>query len=471
MQAADLRKLRDNISSGGRDEVRKFLDSLSENEAAALLYQWPFWARPAEERDDGTWSGQVSPPTDWDTWLLLAGRGYGKTRTGAEFIRDQVMSGSAKSVAFIAQDPADARNIMIDGESGIRAVSPPSERPYYNGGKKILYWPNGAKGFVFSGHEPDGARGYQFDLGWCDELCAWKYAREVWDNYEFGLRLTGPDGSRPRTIITTTPKPSRLLSEIMKDDGTSITTGSTYDNISNLAPTFFKKVVRRYEGTTIGEQELHARILGEVQGALWTRETLAKTRVSPSEVPDFKRIVVAVDPMVRARERARKVAPPETGIIVAGVAMVGGEEHAYIISDETVTNAKPDLWARRVIAAFHDYKADRVLGEVNNGGDMVEDVIHTRDPTVPVKMVHASRGKTTRAEPVAALYEQGRAHHVGTFASLETQLTTWTGANGEPSPDRLDAAVWALTELLLGRTVPEIDIDPGFGLTTNQWQL
>jgi len=361
----------------------------------------------------------------------------------------------------------------LNGLGYMAAASRPRIRKDKNRGRihSLLYWPNGAKGYVFSGHEPDGARGYQFDLGWCDELCAWKYAREVWDNYEFGLRLTGPDGSRPRTIITTTPKPSRLLSEIMEDNGTEITTGSTYENISNLAPTFFKKVVRRYEGTTIGEQELHARLLEEVQGALWTRETLAKTRVLPSKVPELSRIVVAVDPMVRARERSRKVAPPETGIIVAGVAMVGGQEHAYILSDETVTNAKPDLWARRVIAAFHDYKADRVLGEVNNGGDMVEDVIHTRDSTVPVKMVHASRGKTTRAEPVAALYEQGRAHHVGTFAALETQLTTWTGANSEPSPDRLDAAVWALTELLLGRTVPEVDLDPSFGLTTNQWQI
>ena len=360
---------------------------------------------------------------------------------------------------------------MIDGESGIRAVSPPSERPVYNQSKKVLRWPNGAKGYVFSGHEEDGARGYQFDLGWCDELCAWKYAKEVWDNYEFGLRLTGPDGSKPRTIITTTPKPSRLLSEIMKDDGTVITTGSTYDNVNNLAPNFIQKVLRRYEGTSIGEQELYARVLDEVQGAFWTRETLSSTRVRHSELPNLERIVVAIDPMARARERARRIAPPETGIVVAGIATINGEVHGYVLSDESVTNAKPDLWAQRAINAYHNHKADRVLGEVNNGGDMVVDVLRTRDKSIPVKTVHASRGKATRAEPIAALYEQGRIHHVGTFPALESQLTSWTGANGEPSPDRLDALVWALTDLMLTRNVVDVILDPDLGKGVNQWQL
>jgi phage terminase large subunit-like protein len=253
----------------------------------------------------------------------------------------------------------------------------------------------------------------------------------------------------------------------MADIGTVITTGSTYENMDNLSSAFIKLVIRKYENTSLGAQELHARILDQADGALWTREIIELTRTET--FPNLVRIVVAIDPMARASENARRrVAPPETGIIVAGL---GEDDHAYVLGDYSCTNAKPDEWAAKAIQAYNETNADRIIAEVNNGGDMVEDVIKTREPNIPFKKVHASRGKRVRAEPIAALYEQGKVHHTSVYANLESQLCAWTGSDGEPSPDRLDALVWALTELMLGSSYSaDINFDASLGRGRSTWR-
>lgn len=461
------------LASKGRGAIESVLADagLDDADCDEILHDWEgVWARPTFQREDGTFGGQLPPAdVDWDTWLLLAGRGYGKTRTGAEWVRKEVKR-QVLRFAFIAQDPGDARQVMIYGDSGIMAVCSDAERPTYNPSLKLLNFPNGSQASVYSAHDPDALRGPQFHRHWGDELASWKHAEETWDNLAFGLRLVAPDGSQPRGVITTTPKPMKLLKEIMQDTGTRITTGSTYDNIANLAAGFIRKVVRKYEGTALGAQELYARLLDEVSGALWDRAVLEAHRRRLKDKPKngFMRVVVAVDPMARATENARRrVAPPETGIIVCAV---DDDGHGYVLADLSVENAKPSVWAPRVIEAFHEYEADRVVAEVNNGGDMVEDVIMTRDKSIPVKMVHASRGKRTRAEPISSLYYQGQVHHLGHFAALEDQLCTWTGADGEPSPDRLDAAVWGLTDLMIGSgDHGTVDVDTELGRTEDPW--
>lgn len=455
------------VAKRGVDGLRSLIDDLDDAEVEELAYDWKnTWARPCSQNQDGTWGGQLPPPVPWDVWLILAGRGYGKTRTGAEWVRDEVKRQRLR-FAFVGQDPSDARAVMIMGDSGIMEVTPERDRPTYNPTSKILNWPNGSVAEVHSAHNYEALRGPQFHRAWVDELCAFRYGPQTWDNLTFGMRLVAPDSSQPKTVVTTTPKPQKLLRDIMADAGTVVTTGSTYENLSNLSVAFIRRVVRRYENTSIGAQELHARILEEDDKALWSREIIEKTRVQIA--PKLKRIVVAVDPMARASENSRRrVAPPETGIVVAGLAENGD---AYILADVSATNAKPDVWAQRAIDAYHDHAADRVVGEVNNGGDMVEDVIHTRDNRVAFRMVHASRGKRVRAEPVAALYEQGRVHHVGVFGDLEAQMCAWTGADGEPSPDRLDALVWALTELMLGaQPAQDIDFDADVLRGINEWR-
>jgi len=454
------------VQSKGLTALRSLVDDMSADECERIAYQWRgLWARPCSENDDGTYSGQLPPDVPWDVWLICAGRGFGKTRTGAEWVREEVKKQPLR-FAFVGQDPTDARAVMINGDSGIMAVTPENERPTYNPSTKLINWRNGSQAEVHSAHNFEALRGPQFHRAWIDEMAAFRYQQQTWDNLTFGMRLVATDGSQPKTCITTTPRPGRLLKEIIDDPGTVVTSGSTYENISNLSAAFIRRVIRRYEGTALGAQELYARLLDEVEGALWSREILEQHRVQ--DQPDLKRIVVAVDPMVRATENARRrVAPPETGVIVAGL---GYDGHGYVLGDLSVTNAKPDVWARRVIAGYHDHRADRVVGEVNNGGDMVEDVIHTRDHRVPFKMVHASRGKRVRAEPISSLYQQGKVHHVGVFADLETQLCAWTGADGEPSPDRLDALVWAMTELMLGTPEAEdINYDATIGRGTNEW--
>lgn len=401
---------------------RQCLSGLSDEEAAVALYDWRFWAR----------QGQVEPQGDWRVWLLLAGRGFGKTRTGAEWIRSRVERSVAGRIALVAPTPADARDVMVEGESGLIQTSPPWCRPLFEPSKRRVVWPNGAQATIYSGHEPDQLRGPQHDTAWCDELASWQYPRETWDNLQFGMRL-----GDPRTCVTTTPKPIKLLRELLAAPHTHVTTGSTYDNAPNLPAAFFEQIVAKYEGTSLGEQELHAKLLDEAPGALLTRKIIDGCRVT--DAPRFKRIVVAIDPAATDNPESS-----ETGIIAAGYADNG---HAYVMRDLS-GRLSPDAWAKRAVFAYHDLSANKLIGEQNNGGQMVEHTVHTVDPRVAYWPVVASRGKHTRAEPIAALYEQGKIHHIGAFPDLEDQWCTWVP--GESSPDRLDACVWALSDLMLG---------------------
>lgn len=329
---------------------------------------------------------------------------------------------------------------MIEGESGILRIARDGNRPTYEPSKRRLVWPNGAVAALRSADEPEGFRGLQAEAVWADELAAWEYP-EAWDQLQLGVRL----GVRPRQVVTTTPRPTRIIRDLLADEGTVATRGSTYDNRANLAPDFFRQIVSRYEGTRLGRQELHAEILDDIPGALWTRD-LIKAFPPPRILRagelqlDLARVVVAIDPAVTSGEDS-----DETGIVVAGIDVNG---RGHVLADRTC-RLGPDGWARRAIQAYRDFGADRVVAEVNNGGDMVESVLRAVDPNIPYTAVHASRGKRIRAEPVAALYEQGKVTHAEVFPELEDQMCTFTPESGE-SPDRLDALVWAITHLMLG---------------------
>jgi phage terminase large subunit-like protein len=410
----------------------KILSQLSDDEALELLYDWRVWARPE----------QLAPDGDWQFWLVLAGRGWGKTKAGAGWIHEEVEKRGPCRVALIGPTAADVRDVMIGGASGLLASAHPRRRPVYEPSKRLVTWPNGAIGLAFSADEPERLRGPQFDLGWGDEIAAWRYPDETWSNFQFGLRL----GDDPRAVITTTPKPTKHIKELRADPLTVVTGGSTYQNRANLAKTFISRILRKYEGTRLGRQELHAEVLDDNPGALWKRASMIEAH-RVSRHPRLLRIVVAVDPAVSAN-----AASAETGIIAAGL---GEDGHGYVLGDYTLSDT-PAKWGNAVVAAYNVHEADRVVGEVNNGGDLVEANVRTaaRDAKPPCeisyKAVRASRGKQTRAEPIAALYEQGRIHHVGSFPQLEDQLCDWDPTTGAPSPDRLDADVWALTELMLG---------------------
>jgi predicted phage terminase large subunit-like protein len=409
--------------------IARLTDKQARELEEELRRDWSRWAR----------ANQLPPAGDWRTWLLLAGRGFGKTRTGAETVRAFVESGRATRVALVAPTAADARDVMVEGESGILAISPPWARPHYEPSKRRLTWPNGALATLYSADEPERLRGPQHDLAWADELGSWRYPT-AWDMLMLGLRL----GRDPRAIVTTTPKPSRLIRELVKNPTTSITRGSTYDNRANLAPAFIEQIISKYEGTRLGRQELYADLLEDVPGALWSRDIIDAARAT-EPLPDMRRVVVAIDPAVTSGEDS-----DETGIIVAGL---GQDGLAYVLADRSC-RASPDTWAQRAIDAFDEYKADRVIAEVNNGGDLVENVLRTVRARVPYKAVHASRGKRVRAEPVAALYEQGRVKHALDSPALEDQMATFVPDNSSGSPDRVDALVWALTELMLASPQP-----------------
>ena len=414
-----------------------WLRSLDEDEHEVAQYAWrELWAR----------KNQKSPPGDWRIWLLLAGRGFGKTRTGAEWIREQVESGRARRGALVAPTAADVRDVMVEGESGIMAVSPSWNMPRYQPAVRRLIWPNGAIATTYSADEPERLRGPQHDCAWCDEIAAWRYPA-AWDMLLFGLRL----GSDPRAVVTTTPKPIDLLigpgengrrAGLLKDPTVTITRASTYENRDYLPETFFRQIVSRYEGTRLGRQELNAEILDDVQGAMWSRELIEAQRIVT--LPQLVRIVVAIDPAMSSGEDA-----DETGIIVAGKDVNG---HGYVLADLS-GRYPPTEWAKAAIAAYREHKTDRIVAEVNNGGEMVEATLRVLDPNVAYTAVRASRGKVTRAEPIAALYEQDRIHHLGAFPQLEDQMCGFSSdfdrQTAGYSPDRVDALVWAFTELLV----------------------
>jgi phage terminase large subunit-like protein len=416
--------------------VAELLSTLPEPKRAAILktlpreqleqiqFQWKFWARP----------NQLEPPGDWQYWLVRAGRGWGKTRVGSEFIRAQVERSLASRVAIVGATSADVRDVQVEGPSGLLAISPPWNRPVYEPSKRRLTWPNGAVATCYSADEPDRLRGPQHDCAWADELAAWRFP-EAWSMLLLGLRI-----GQARCVITTTPRPSTLIHSIRKNPATIETVGTSYQNRSNLAPEFYSTIISQYEGTRLGRQELNAELLEDIEGALWKLADIDKSRVK--DPPRLTRIVVAIDPATTSKARS-----DQTGIVVAGVSV---ERHGYVLADLS-GRYTPDAWARRAIAAFDEHGADRIVAEVNNGGELVEHTLRTVRPNIPYKAVHASRGKQVRAEPIAALYEQQKIHHCGCFAALEDQLTNYVPGVTQGSPDRLDALVWALSELLPSR--------------------
>jgi len=426
------------IVSEGRDAQDEFLDALSEGELLALPYIFEFWAMPH----------QLPPESDWRTWVILGGRGAGKTRAGAEWVRAQVEgakpldAGACKRLALVGETVDQVREVMIFGESGIIACSPPDRRPEWQATRRRLVWPNGAVVQVFSAHEPEGLRGPQFDGAWVDELAKWKKARETWDMLQFGLRL----GEAPRVCVTTTPRNVGVLKDILASDSTAVTSAPTEANAANLAQGFLEEVRARYAGTRLGRQELDGVLVDAAEDALWTPTMIEARR---AEVPpDLDRIVVAVDPPVSGHEGS-----DECGIVVVGAVTRGPAQdwRAWVLADASVGAASPAAWARAAIRAMERWGAERLVAEVNQGGDLVEQVIRQVDPLVPFRKVHASRGKAARAEPIAALYEQGRVHHLRGLATLEDQMCAMTarGYEGRGSPDRVDALVWALTELIV----------------------
>tara|TARA_R110000824_G_scaffold257379_2_gene446334 strand:- start:4976 stop:6160 length:1185 start_codon:yes stop_codon:yes gene_type:complete len=371
------------------------------------------------------------PEGDFRIWLILAGRGFGKTRSGAEWIRERVKSGKAKHIALIGRTAADVRDVMVNGPSGLLSCCPPDERPVYEPSRRRIVWPNGAVAQTFSSQKPDQLRGPQMDTAWCDELAAWEYPYDTWDQLMFGLRL-----GDPKCVVTTTPRPIQLLRDLIKSERVAITRGTTFDNRDNLADSFYEHIMDKYDQTNLGKQELYAQLLDEVPGALWTRDIIDNNRVQ--KVPDLARIVIAVDPAMSANKNS-----DETGIVVVGL----GEDGDFYVLEDLSARLSVDAWARVVVDAYHRLGADRVVAEVNQGGDLVEKVIRQVDSGISYRPIRASKGKFARAEPVSARYEQGRVKHTKVFSLLEDQLCTYSSSYMSQSPDRLDALVYGITEL------------------------
>lgn len=420
------------------EEQEAFLAGLTDAEAEALAFDWDFLGRPKQQ-----W-----PPGFWTTWAIIAGRGFGKTQTGSHATRRVAESGDVPMLHLVAPTPADYRDVMIEGPAGILQSSPRATRPEWFPSKRQLVWPNGVKALCFSAEDPEALRGPQCGFLWADEPGAWTYGEETWDQAQFGLRIsprtrTGPLQGQPRQVFTTTPKPYKWIKKLLADETTHVTRGTTYENLANLAEAFKRSVLKKYEGTSLGRQELMAELIEAVEGALWTPERLELTRAGVVR-QDWVRVAVAVDPAVTATADS-----DETGLSVCAI---GQDTELYVLEDATPGRVSPHAWATAALQAYYRHKADVIVAEVNNGGDMVVDTIRNLDPYARVETVTATRGKAVRAEPIAALWEQGRAHLLGTFPELEQQLTTWVpGQKGQDSPDRMDAMVWAATWLTEGR--------------------
>ncbi len=426
--------------------VERFVSTLSADEAVFLDHDWQLWAR-----DD-----QLPPPLaqglgPWTTWLILGGRGSGKTRAGAEWVRGLALGQPpfadrpVERIALIGETLGDARAVMVDGPSGLLAIHRPAERPAYNASRRELTWPNGAVAQLFSADDPESLRGPQFGAAWADELAKWRYAADAWDMLQFCLRL----GDRPRQAVTTTPRPIPLLKRLIADPATAISRARTDANAANLAPSFLSAVVGRYRGTRLGRQELDGELIEDRPDALWQRGALDAARLG--KAPPLTRIVVAVDPPVTSGAAA-----DACGIVAAGRAEDG---RAFVLADATTQGRSPLEWARTAVRLYESLDADCIVAEVNQGGELVAQMLRQVSPGVPVRMVRATRGKFLRAEPVAALYERGLVAHVGMWPELEDQMCDFGpgGLSNGASPDRLDALVWALTELMLNdRAEPRV---------------
>jgi phage terminase large subunit-like protein len=407
---------------------QKFLQTIPADEGEALDGWWDVFAH----------NHQLPPQTDWTTWLILGGRGAGKTRAGAEWVRALALCDSAARIALVGETEHDAREVMVEGISGVLAVHRRDERPQWLSSRRRLEWKNGAVAQLFSAEDPEQLRGPQFSAAWCDELAKWRQAEATFDMLQSGLRL----GERPRQVITTTPRPLKLLKKLIADPSTALTRAGTRANAYNLAPAFLEHVFARYRGTRLGRQELDGEIVEERNDALWKRAGLEACRVSAA--PPVARIVVAVDPPASARKGA-----DACGIVAAGRAEDGT---IYVLADDSAGGLSPQAWAVKAISLWRRLQADCLVAEVNQGGDMVRAVIREADSAVPVTTVRATRGKYLRAEPVAQLYEQGRVKHAGVFPALEDEMCDFglDGLSSGRSPDRLDALVWAVTALSFG---------------------
>lgn len=435
------------------DRVRDYVDGLSEADAEDLPYAWWFWARDAQQ----------PPPGDWLTWVCRAGRGYGKTRTGAEETRRRAHQGLARRISLIGATAGDVRDVMIEGESGLLAVHPRHWQPDYQPSKRRIVWPNGVVGTCFSAEEPDRLRGPQSEWVWGDEPASWTTGPEAWNNAMLGNRL----GQHPASMLTMTPRPLEWLKNVEAKPTTVTTTGTTFENIDNLAPTFIDLVVERFQGTRLGRQELLAQYLEDVEGALWRMAVIDATRLARFDLGDpwtslrteinrqRLHLGLSIVPVPVERTPWRVVVgvdPPgetaECGIVVGAAPRhaKAGQHHAVVLDDASVAGP-PEVWGRYVVAAAQRWGADEVVVEKNMGGDMVRSTIHNVDPTVRVRKVNATDSKYDRAEPISTLYERGWVHHVGYFSQLETQQTTWVAGKSK-SPDRLDALVHMLTAAL-----------------------
>ena len=434
------------LASATPEGVTEFLAGLSDEAFLALPWLFEFWALPH----------QVAPDGAWRTWVIMGGRGAGKTRAGAEWVRAEVEgagpgdAGRARRVALVGETVDQVREVMIFGESGILACSPPDRRPLWEAGRKRLVWPNGAVAQVMSAHEPDALRGPQFDAAWADELGKWPKAQETWDMLQFALRL----GPEPRAVVTTTPRNVAVLKAILKNPSSVVSHAPTEANRANLAASFLSEMQARYGGTRRGLEELDGVLLEDAEGALWSQALIARAQsraqsgAQGAAARGFSRVVVAVDPPGSAGQAA-----DECGIVVVGACLDGPpqEWRAVVLEDASVQGLGAAEWAAAAVDAFRRHGADRMVAEVNMGGDLVQAVIRQIDPFLPFKAVRASKGKAVRAEPIAALYEQGRVAHLPGLARLEAQMAQMTlgGFVGAGSPDRVDALVWALTDLMI----------------------
>lgn len=418
------------------EERNELLSKYDDKTLAALKYDWSFHARPDQLPPPPLESGEP-----WTTWLLLAGRGFGKTRCGSEWVRQMAQDHPGCRIALVAETAADARKVMVEGDSGILSVSSPDFMPEYSPANRQITWPNGSMAFTYNATQPDQLRGPQHHFAWCDEIAKWQYMQDSWDQLQFGLRL----GTHPQQLVTTTPRPLPLIKKLLNDPYTVVTKGKTRDNAANLAAPTLRQLEEKYGGTRLGRQELDAEILDDIPGAMWSRSDIDDTRVF--EVPeDLIKVIVAVDPATSNEEGS-----DENGIVVVGLARdKDGYARGYVLEDASLRGS-PEEWAKRAVLMYRKWSADKIVAEKNQGGEMVASVIRAVDRSIVPKLVHASRGKVIRAEPISALYEQHRIHHVGRFDLLEDQMCTFSVDNirghGMGSPDRVDALVWGLTEL------------------------
>jgi len=416
MQTPEKHWNANSISSLPQEARTTILESLSDSDARLLFDHWAFWARDE----------QLAPDGDWRIWLLMGGRGSGKTRAGAEWIADGIRARRMNRVALIAATHHEARTIMIEGESGLLSVS---DGATYEPSLRRVTWPSGAVAHVLSADEPDSIRGHQFDGAWCDEFAKWPDPQGALDMALMALRL----GDDPRMVVTTTPRAIKPLRDLIAMEGVAFTRMTTRDNAANLAKSYMRQMERRYGGTRLGRQELDGDLIEDNENALWQRDWIERHRLR--ERPALVRVVVAIDPPVGMRG-------DECGIVVAGIDANG---QGHVLADRSKGRLTPAQWASQAIDAFEEFQADKIVAEANQGGEMIRTMLLRELETAPVKLVHASRDKRTRAAPMAALYERGLVHHIGVMPELEDQMCQFDGTG--KSPDRMDALVWALTEL------------------------